>query len=172
MSLNVNVCNIDACRLSEGQAELSSKTRHLIQSLLTSLASSCYINTGCQAKYIISHIFSHLQPKSKSEGHYVPEDTKSNKTTWLLFSPESTDKAGSLARFLSIFSSHGVNLSHIESRSSARSVGYEFMVECEHGSGDFEAALCELKENVGYLNIISRNYKDNKSELKNIYILY
>lgn len=95
-------------------------------------------------------------------GNYIKEGRDSNKSTWLLFSPGSTDEAGCLARYLSIFSSHGVNLSHIESRSSARRPGYEFMVECEHGAGDFGTALDELKKTVGYLNIISRNYKDNR----------
>lgn len=96
------------------------------------------------------------------EGNYIREGRDSGKSTWILFSPESPDQAGSLARFLGIFSSHGVNLSHIESRSSARRPGYEFMVECEHTAGDFGAALEELKKSVGYLNIISRNYKDNR----------
>lgn len=95
-------------------------------------------------------------------GNYIKEGRDSSKSTWLLFSPATPDEAGALAKFLSVFCSHGVNLSHIESRSSARRPGYEFMVECEHGVGDFGAALEELKNNVGYLNIISRNYKDNR----------
>lgn len=95
-------------------------------------------------------------------GNYIREGRDSSKSTWLLFSPATPDEAGALAKFLSVFSSHGVNLMHIESRSSARRPGYEFMVECEHGAGDFGAALDELKNNVGYLNIISRNYKDNR----------
>lgn len=97
-------------------------------------------------------------------GNYIREGRDSSKSTWLLFSPASPDAAGDLARFLGIFSGHGVNLSHIESRSSARRPGYEFMVECEHGIGDFGAALADLKKDVGYLNIISRNYKDNRCE--------
>ncbi|XP_013162313.1 PREDICTED: protein henna isoform X1 [Papilio xuthus] len=101
------------------------------------------------------------KPKLMHGGNYIKEGRDSSKSTWLLFSPER-DEAGSLARFLNIFSTHGVNLSHIESRSSARRPGYEFMVECEHGAGDFGAALEDLKKNVGYLNIISRNYKDNR----------
>lgn len=106
-----------------------------------------------------------LQPKLIHGGNYIAEARDSNKTTWLLFSPETPDEAGSLAKFLSIFSTHGVNLSHIESRSSARRPGYEFMVECEHGSGDFGAVLADLKKNTGYLNIISRDYKDNRCKL-------
>lgn len=104
------------------------------------------------------------QPKLMHGGNYIREGRDSSKSTWLLFSPRSPDSAGALARFLSIFSAHGVNLSHIESRSSARRPGYEFMVECEHGTGDFGAALEQLKPDVGYLNIISRNYKDNICE--------
>lgn len=98
-------------------------------------------------------------------GNYIKEGRDSAKSTWLLFSPQTPDNAGSLAKYLNIFSQHGVNLSHIESRSSVRRPGYEFMVECEHGTGDFGAALEELKKNVGYLNIISRNYKDNRCKL-------
>lgn len=103
-------------------------------------------------------------------GNYIKEGRDSSKSTWLLFSPEHPDEAGCLARYLSIFSSHGVNLSHIESRSSARLPGYEFMVECLHGAGDFGGALEELKKNVGYLNIISRNYKDNRCKFESIVI--
>lgn len=95
-------------------------------------------------------------------GNFAAEPRDTKKSTWLLFSPVTPDQAGSLAKFLSIFSTHGVNLSHIESRSSARRPGYEFMVECECGSGDFGAVLAELNENTGYLNIISTNYKDNR----------
>lgn len=98
------------------------------------------------------------------DGNYIKEGRDSNKSTWLLFSPHTPDQAGALAKFLGIFSSYAVNLSHIESRSSARRPGYEFMVECEHGTGDFGAALDELKKSVGYLNIISRNYKDNRGD--------
>lgn len=95
-------------------------------------------------------------------GNYIREGRDSNKSTWLLLSPETPDEVGSLAKFLSIFSSYGVNLSHIESRSSTRRLGYEFMVECEHGTGDLGATLAELKKNTGYLQVISRNYKDNR----------
>jgi phenylalanine-4-hydroxylase len=102
------------------------------------------------------------------KGNYIREGRDSTKSTWLLFSPETPDGAGSLAKYLNIFSQHGVNLSHIESRSSVRVPGYEFMVECEHGAGDFGGALEDLKKNVGYLNIISRNYKDNRCK----YIFY
>ncbi|GBP94452.1 Protein henna [Eumeta japonica] len=96
-------------------------------------------------------------------GNYIREGRDSNKSTVLVFSPKTPDEAGALARFLSIFSSHKVNLSHIESRSSMRQPGYEFMVECEHGAGDFATALDQLRRRAGYLNIISRNHKDNRS---------
>ncbi|VVC93776.1 unnamed protein product [Leptidea sinapis] len=79
------------------------------------------------------------KPKLMNGGNYILEGRDSSKSTWLLFAPGTRDEAGSLAKFLSVFSRHGVNLSHIESRSSARRPGYEFMVECEHGSGDFAA---------------------------------
>lgn len=99
-----------------------------------------------------------------SGGNYIREGRGPGTSTWLLFSPASRDEAGALARFLTIFSTHGVNLSHIESRSSVRNIGYEFMVECVPGAGDFGAALDELKKDAGYLNIISRNYKNNSSK--------
>lgn len=118
-----------------------------------------------QKKINLRYLCFFLQPKLMQGGNYIAEGRDSKKSTWLLFSPETPDQAGSLEKFLSIFSSHGVNLSHIESRSSARRPGYEFMVECEHESGDFGAALDELKKSTGYLNIISRNYKDNRCKL-------
>ena len=40
-----------------------------------------------------------------------------------------TEAVGALAEALKIFKEHNVNLVHIESRSSERVPGYEFMVE-------------------------------------------
>lgn len=78
----------------------------------------------------------------------------------LIFSPK-TDEAGSLAKMLRVFKDHDVNLMHIESRSSTRGPGYEFFVECDTRSGQLGKAIEEIREQCGYFNIISRDYKDN-----------
>lgn len=64
---------------------------------------------------------------------------------------------------MKIFQKHSVNLLHIESRSSLRAEGYEFFVECDGKSKGLSKAIEELKERCTYLNIISRDYKDNLS---------
>ena len=43
-----------------------------------------------------------------------------------------TEAVGALAEALKIFKEHNVNLVHIESRSSERVPGYEFMVEVSY----------------------------------------
>jgi phenylalanine-4-hydroxylase len=54
-----------------------------------------------------------------------------------------------------------VNLLHIESRSSKRSIGdYEFIVEIDTVSGDVAAAIEGLKKQSSYFQIISRDHKD------------
>lgn len=97
-------------------------------------------------------------------GNYIKEGLDSAKNTIVIFTPKDKDEAGTLARCLKIFSKHKVNLAHIESRSSARVPGYEFMVECSHGTGDFAKAIEQLRSSSEYFNIISRNYRENKSE--------
>lgn len=77
----------------------------------------------------------------------------------IIFSPG--DQVGALAESLKIFKSHHVNLMHIESRSSIKVPGYEFMVEIDSTSGDVEGALDEIKKESTYFQIITRNYKDN-----------
>ncbi|XP_063228625.1 protein henna-like [Bacillus rossius redtenbacheri] len=78
----------------------------------------------------------------------------------LIFSPKE-EEVGALAKVLKIFESNGVNLLHIESRSSVRFAGqYEFMVECAPG-GNLAAAIEKLQSITSYLQIITRNHKDN-----------
>ncbi len=54
-----------------------------------------------------------------------------------------------------------VNLLHIESRSSKRSIGdYEFIVEIDTVSGDVNTAIEGLRKESSYFQIISRDHKD------------
>ena len=58
-----------------------------------------------------------------------------------------------------------MNLLHIESRSSKRSDNeYEFIVECETDFGNVGGAMEELRDASTYIQIISRNYRDNKGQ--------
>ena len=101
--------------------------------------------------------------------------------TCVVFSPDDPNAAGTLAKFLKIFDVFGIDLTHIESRSSTRgpgnenfsffliyaktfaSTGYEFMVECDaHANERLHDALEVLKEKCGYFQIISRAYQDDK----------
>jgi len=68
---------------------------------------------------------------------------------------------GTLAETLKVFKKHAVNLTHIESRSSKRLPGYEFMVDVDASTGDVNGALQEIKSKSDYFQIISRQYKDN-----------
>lgn len=81
----------------------------------------------------------------------------------VIFSPDG-DEAGTLGKMLKIFTDHNVNLVHIESRSSERRPGYEFIAECDSRSGNLGAALDALQEMCGYFSVISRDYKDNKGK--------
>merc|ERR1712142_729668 len=72
-----------------------------------------------------------------------------------------TEAVGALAESLKIFKRHQVNLLHIESRSSIKVPGYEFMVEIDSAAGDIEGALENIKQESSYFQIITRNYKDN-----------
>lgn len=90
------------------------------------------------------------------------ENKESNdaKNTCIIFSLEN-DSAGALAKSLKIFNDKNVNLLHIESRSSARKPGYEFLVECDGSTGSLGEAIEELKLTCTYFSVISRDYKDN-----------
>ncbi|XP_046734867.1 protein henna isoform X1 [Diprion similis] len=101
------------------------------------------------------------KPKLMDGGNYIKEGRDSAKSTCLIFSPREDDEVGSLGRYLKLFAKHKVNLLHIESRSSARTVdNYEFMVECAPG-GDLASVIETLRDQCGYFSIISRNHKDN-----------
>merc|ERR1711875_117000 len=73
-----------------------------------------------------------------------------------------TEAVGALAESLKIFKKHKVNLKHIESRSSTRLPGYEFMVELDQQKGEVAGALEEIKNASRYCQIITSFYKDNK----------
>merc|ERR1712142_340935 len=72
-----------------------------------------------------------------------------------------TEAVGALAESLQIFKKHQVNLLHIESRSSIKVPGYEFMVELDSTTGDIEGALEDIKTHSSIFEIFTRNYKDN-----------
>lgn len=95
------------------------------------------------------------------EGNYIQEGRDSARNTCLIFSLNS--EVGALARALRIFQAHGVNLVHIESRPSRRTPGRhsEFVVECGAGTGNLGGALEELRAASFYLQLISRNHRDN-----------
>ncbi|XP_052860517.1 protein henna isoform X1 [Anopheles cruzii] len=105
-----------------------------------------------------------LEPTLKEGGSYIMEGHESAeaKNVCIIFSPEQ-EEAGALAKMLKIFDEHRVNLLHIESRSSTRGPGYEFMVECDGKAGTLSAAIETIREHSNYFNIISRDYKDNEA---------
>jgi len=72
------------------------------------------------------------------------------------------EEMGALAESLKIFQKYKVNLIHIESRSSPRLPGFEFLVELDQDTGEVEGALAEIKEASRYCQIITSFYKDNK----------
>lgn len=102
------------------------------------------------------------KPTLKEGGAYIMEGHESEvaKNVHIIFSPRC-DEAGALAKMLKIFDEHHVNLLHIESRSSTRGPGYEFMVECDSTSEKLSLAIESVREKSGYFSIISRDYKDN-----------
>ncbi|KAJ8983474.1 hypothetical protein NQ317_014932 [Molorchus minor] len=109
-------------------------------------------------------IYWKLQPKLMPGGNYIRVGRDSAKSTCLLFAPPA-EEVGILAKYLAIFDKHGVNLLHIESRPSTRMPdNYEFMVECAPG-GNLGEAIYDVKQMSVYLNIISRDYNDNKDSV-------
>ncbi|XP_023019066.1 protein henna [Leptinotarsa decemlineata] len=100
-------------------------------------------------------------PKLMPGGNYIKIGKDSAHSTCLIFAPPA-EEVGVLAKYLAIFEKHGVNLLHIESRPSAKlPENYEFMVECAP-LGNIGAAIEDIKHQSEYLNIITRDYKDNK----------
>ncbi|KAL3274478.1 hypothetical protein HHI36_015862 [Cryptolaemus montrouzieri] len=104
------------------------------------------------------------RPKLMPGGNYIRTGRDSARSTCLIFAPHE-EECGILAKYLKIFMKNEVNLLHIESRPSTRQPGrYEFMVECAP-SGDIANAILDIKDMSDYLNIISRDYKDNKDSV-------
>ncbi|CRL01779.1 CLUMA_CG014995, isoform A [Clunio marinus] len=102
-------------------------------------------------------------PKLKTGGSYIIESHSQGDAgkTSIIFSPFNTNQAGTLAKFLKVFHDYEVDLSHIESRSSTRGPGYEFMVECDAKANQrLHDAIEELKHKCGYMKVISRAYHD------------
>lgn len=94
--------------------------------------------------------------KSPSFGAYIEDDFSRERFTVILFSMK--EKVGALTTALKIFADHGVNLNHIESRSSRRFPNeYEFIVEVDTETGDAPAALEELRTVTQYMTVISRD---------------
>lgn len=104
-----------------------------------------------------------LQPTLKEGGSYIMENTQSTdaKNTCIIFSLKNDCGSGALAKSLKIFNDKNVNLLHIESRSSARQPGYEFLIECDSTTGNLGEAIEEIKLISTYFSVISRDYKDN-----------
>lgn len=102
------------------------------------------------------------EPTDNHQHGFIKEaKEKSGEITSLLFNlPE---KYGSLASCLQIFKDKAVNLTHIESRSSQRLPGYEFLVDIEMGKGDVEGAMDEVKTKATYLQVITRKYKSTEN---------
>jgi len=93
------------------------------------------------------------------EGQFIKKAKNAAKSVSIIFS--LNEEVGALAESLKIFKKHQVNLLHIESRSSIKVPGYEFMVEVDSAVGDIEGALENIKQESSYFQIITRNYKDN-----------
>uniref|UniRef100_A0A6P7GQZ0 Protein henna-like n=1 Tax=Diabrotica virgifera virgifera TaxID=50390 RepID=A0A6P7GQZ0_DIAVI len=96
-------------------------------------------------------------------GNYIRIGKDSAHSTCIVFAPPA-EEVGVLAKFLSIFKKHEVNLLHIESRPSSKTPdNYEFMVECAP-TGNLGAAIADMKDISDYFQIISRDYRDNKGK--------
>lgn len=109
-------------------------------------------------------LFSFIQPTRVDGSSYIAEgiDPQEASNVFLMFSPNK-EEAGALAKVLNIFESHKVNLVRIESRSSTKVPGYEFFVECDGKCGSIGKALDDVRSHCTYMNIISRDYKDNEN---------
>lgn len=99
--------------------------------------------------------------KSPSFGAYIGDDFSKDRFSVILFSMK--EKVGALTTALKIFADHGVNLNHIESRSSRRFPNeYEFIVELDTETGDSTAALDQLRKVTQYMTIISHDANANQ----------
>merc|ERR1711936_34275 len=88
-----------------------------------------------------------------------PEMREDEKSINIIFS--LNEAVGALAEALRIFKEHDVNLLHIESRSSVRVPGYEFIVEIDSKVGNIEGALKIIQDQSSYFQVITRNIEDN-----------
>jgi len=108
-------------------------------------------------------VAAHLDEPMRVEGEFIKEACDGQTGVNIIFS--LNEAVGALAESLKIFKRHQVNLQHIESRSSVKVPGYEFMVEVDTSFGDVEGALKEIKSSSSYFQIITRDYKDNKDSI-------
>merc|ERR1711884_507626 len=99
------------------------------------------------------------EPSVVEGGVIMDKNAKDPRSLNIIFAP--TEAVGALAESLKIFKEHNVNLLHIESRSSERVPGYEFMVEIDSTVGDIEGALATIQDQSRYYQAITRNTKDN-----------
>lgn len=104
------------------------------------------------------------KPYLKEGGSYIMEEHESfeAKTTCLIFSLVAQG-SGALSKALKILRQNEVDLVYIESRSSERRPGYEFMIECDSKTGKLGKAIQELRDISSYLSVITRDYKDNSA---------
>merc|ERR1712038_511395 len=86
-------------------------------------------------------------------------NSKDVKSINIIFS--LNEAVGALAEALKMFKEHDVNLLHIESRSSVRVPGYEFIVEIDSKVGNIEGALKIIQDQSSYFQVITRNIVDN-----------
>ncbi|CAG9800688.1 unnamed protein product [Chironomus riparius] len=118
-----------------------------------------------KAKLKNSEDYAGSPPKLKEGGSYIMESQSLENAakTVIIFSPTDPNTAGNLAKMLKIFDVFNIDLSHIESRSSTRVPGYEFMVECDaRNNPQLHDALDILKDKCTYFQIISRAYNDEE----------
>ncbi|KAH8030441.1 hypothetical protein HPB51_006873 [Rhipicephalus microplus] len=95
-------------------------------------------------------------PTRVSQAYIMEPKTLTSSGNSLIFSLK--EEVGALAKALHIFKENGVNLVHIESRSSARfKDGYEFIVNFNPTEGKVHQALEQIKNMSQYMQIISRD---------------
>jgi phenylalanine-4-hydroxylase len=100
---------------------------------------------------------------SEKEESCYKKLSSNDKSVSMIFSFEN--EVGALAQGLKVFTKYKVNLLHIESRSSMRLPGYEFMVEIDTQCGEVENAMNEIRKNATYFQIITRDYKDKSDSV-------
>jgi len=101
------------------------------------------------------------KPTRMKGGQYILEADQDAKSVTVIFSMNE-EKSGVLATALKIFSTHDVNLLHIESRPSKRDAIYEFMVEIDAQQGNVHGAIEEVHNKASYFQVISRDHTDSK----------